>query len=57
MHTYVVVEIQTHKIVKNHMCALAHIMQIALSPESVITKLCGGYNRGILSPVKSCGQS
>ena len=32
-------------------------MQISVGRVSVITKLCSGYNRGILSSVKSCGQS
>lgn len=41
------------KILYAHVC----IMQIAVTPVSVITKVCGGYNRGMLSAVKSCGQS
>lgn len=35
----------------------AHIMQIVVPSVSVITKLCGGFDGGILSVVKSCGQS
>lgn len=48
---------KTHKNILKHMHNHAHIMQIAVSPVSVITKLCGGYNRRMLSSVKSRGQS
>lgn len=41
---------------KNHMFSV-HIMQIAGTHLSAITKVFGGYNRGMLSAVKSCGQS
>lgn len=50
-----IVHAHTDKSVKTQ--ARTHIMQIAVPPPSVIIKVCGGYNTGMLSSVKSCGQS
>lgn len=48
-----------NEIAKNivHTYTYVHIMQISVPDVSVITKVCDGYNRGMLSAVKSCGQS
>lgn len=48
---------RTHTQSYRYAHAHARIMQIAVPPVSVITELCSGYNRGMLSSVKSCGQS
>lgn len=45
----------TDQMLKTHAHTCTHYANSC--PVSVITKLCGGYNGGMLSFVKSCGQS